>query len=80
MKNKWFKTAVALICSVSVVFSTFVMQFVAADSGTVNDVPLANPYAIHTYGSTEALTGLWAGMQLFNHDDKNDIVDATKAQ
>ena len=80
MKNKLFKAVVALTCTASVVLSTFAMQFASAAGGTVNDVPLANPYAVHTYGTGDAVGGLWNGMMVFERENTAQLVDATKAK
>ena len=80
MKNKLFKAVVALACTASVVLSTFAMQFASAAGGTVNDVPLANPYAVHTYGTGDAVGGLWNGMMVFERENTAQLVDATKAK
>ena len=80
MKSKLFKAVVALTCTASVVLSAFAMQFASAAGGTVNDVPLANPYAVHTYGTGDAVGGLWNGMMVFERENTAQLVDATKAK
>ncbi|HIW74680.1 MAG TPA: hypothetical protein H9684_10180 [Firmicutes bacterium] len=79
-RRKWLRSAVSILCAVPIAVSTFVVQFAASAEGTIQDVPLAQPYVLHNYGTGDPQSGIWEGMQLFNREDKANTVDATKAK
>ncbi len=78
--RKWFRSAVSILCAIPIAVSACVTQLTASAGGTIDDVPLAQPYVVHSYGTGDVQTGIWEGMQLFNREDKANTVDTTKAK